>query len=253
MTWKSQIAEGRVFQLRSKSKRYPPPCGLVVDASAKYGRQFLRRIDDKGVTGHNYYSRPGNPNISVESIRPDQFTSARIAQRRPDLERFSADDLALIRYGYDLDFDGRIRGSSMPSIPLTRQAEWTVFWTPPYTEGFPWIHLTTREHSVIAGAWHFEDHGGPANLGFKYGHLHATCHTGARLDRVRKIILRHLPDLIETKVRVVHWEDNRGQTHTTSEYDTPCPALGEGRTTIIQNSKGESMICCGPREKAVTL
>jgi hypothetical protein len=250
VTWKSQLADGRVFELRSKSTRYPPPCGLVINADGKSAPNFLRLIDDMGTTGQSYYSRRHNPDIYVEGIRPDQFTSKRIARRRPDLEKFDADDLALIRYGYDLDFDGRITGTcSDISIPLTRPAEWTVFWIPAYADGFPYPHPTEPERKALGGAWHFEGHGGPAHLGYKYGHMHATRHTGKRLDRVRKIMLRELPGMIETPVHVVRYTDKQGRTCVTTEYDGDCAPLGDGRTTLFENAKtGEYSMCCGPRE-----
>jgi hypothetical protein len=244
--WKSQLANGRVFELRSKSTRYPPTCGLVINAAAKYADGFMRPIDEYGTTGRSLYSRRHNPNIYVEGLRPEQFTSKRIARRRPDLEKFDADDLALIHYGYDLDFDGRMSSSS-GAIPLTIPAEWTVFWTPAYTEGFPYPHPNDRERKALGGAWHFENHGGPRHLGYKYGHMHATRHAGKRLDRVRKVLLRYLPDLIETQVHVVRYTNKHGQTCITTEYDGDCAPLGDGRTTIVETTTG-SMICCGPRE-----
>ncbi len=246
-SWKSQLADGRVFELRSKSKLYAPPCGLVINAAAKYAHGFMRLIDEYGTTGRTLYSRRHNPDIYVEGIRPDQFTSKKIARRRPDLEKFNADDLALIRYGYDLDFDGRMSSRSDTSIPLAMPAEWTVFWVPAYTEGFPYPHPNDRERKMLGGAWHFENHGGPPHLGYKYGHMHATRHAGKRLNRVRKVLLRYLPGLIETQVHVVRYKNQHGQTCTTTEYNGDCPPLGDGRTTIVETPQG-SMICCGPRK-----
>jgi hypothetical protein len=247
--WKSQLVDGRVFEMRSKSTRYPPPCGLVINSAAKYADGFMRLIDKFGTTGRSYYSRRHNPNIYVEGIRPDQFTGKRIARRRPDLEKFDVDDLALIRYGYDLDFDGRISSRNGPSIPLTVPTEWTVFWVPAYAEDcFPYPEPNERERKALGGAWHFENHGGPARLGYEYGHMYATRHAGKRLARVRKILLRYLPDLIETPVHVVRCKNEWGLTCITTEYDGDCPPLGDGRTTIIETPEG-SQICCGPRRE----
>ena len=252
MTWKSQLADGRVFELRSKSTKYPPPCALVLNAAAKYaGGTFLRLMDGFGTIGRGLYSRRHNPDIYVEGIRPDQFNSRRIARRRPDLERFNANDLALIRYGYDLDFDGRISGSSVyTSIPLTlAPAEWTVFWTPPEAPGeFAYPHPNEREQKALGGAWHFQNHGGHRHLGYKYGHMHATLHTGKRLARVRKIMARYLPNLIETPVHVIRYMDEHGRPCVTDEFDGECAPLGTGRTTIFPDAKdGEYELCCGPR------
>lgn len=251
-SWRSQIANGRVFELRSTSKRYPAPCGLIINEGASWrGERFMAGIDEAGVIGHGLYTRPHNPNIYVEGIGVDQFTGKCIVRRRPDLERFDADDLALIRWGCALDFNGRIHGSNHDtSIPLTCPAEWTVFWTQPYTEGFPYLTPTEKERKVLYGAWHFSNHGGPRHLGYKYGHMHATRHAGKHLDRVRKIILRHLPEAIETQVHVIRYNDKLGRTCITSEYEGDCAAFGDGRTTIVETSDG-SMICCGPRRGAV--
>lgn len=238
-----------MFELRSKSTRYPPPCGLVVNTADNRRHEFLRLIDDRGVTGLSFYSRRHNPNIYVDGIRPDQFTGARIARRRPDLERFDADDLALIRYGYDLDFDGRISGYGAVSIPLTTPAEWTVFWVPAYSPGeFLYSNPTKQEREMLGGAWHFDNHGGPAHLGYKYGHAHATKHTGARLARVRAIMLRYLPGLIETPVHVVRYTDEHGRSCIATEYDGDCPPLGDGRTTIMETPEG-FRTCFGPRRE----
>jgi hypothetical protein len=207
----------------------------------------MRLIDEWGTTGRALYSRRHNPDIYVEGIRPDQFTGKRIARRRTDLEKFDADDLALIRYGYDLDFDGRISSHGGAHIPLTRPAEWTVFWVPAYAEGFPYPHPNYRERKALGGAWHFDNHGGPRHLGYKYGHMHATRHTGERLARVKKILLRDLPDLIETHVNVIRYKNQQGQTCITTEYDGDCAPLGDGRTTIVETPQG-SVICCGPRK-----
>src|SRR6266436_586119 len=109
-SWRSQIVNGRVFELRSASKRYPPPCALVINEQATgYGARVFTPVDEYGVIGGA--SRRGNPNIYVEGIRPEQFTGARVRRRRPDLERFDADDLALIRWGLTLEFSGRISGT----------------------------------------------------------------------------------------------------------------------------------------------
>jgi hypothetical protein len=207
----------------------------------------MRLIDNHGTTGRGLYSRRHNPNIYVEGIRADQFNSKRIARRRPDLEKFDTDDLALIRYGYDLDFDGRMSSYGDTSIPLTVPVEWTVFWAPAYTEGFPYPHPNGRERKVLGGAWHFDNHGGPRHLGYRFGHMHATRHTGERLACVKKILLRYLPDLIETQVHVVRSIDAHRQSRTTIEYEGECAPLGDGRVTILENANGESMICASSR------
>lgn len=251
MKWKAEIEVGRVFELRSKSARYPPPCGLVLNTPApgiNYVDRFMVGVDELGCIGDGLYQRKHNPDIYVGGIRPDQFNSRRIARRRPDLERFDADDIELIRYGYALDFDGNIHSYSMPSIPLTLPTEWTVFWTHPYADGFQYFSPNERERKVMAGAWHFSHHGGPKHLGYKYGHVVATRHIGARLDRVRKVVLRHLPGMIETPVHVIRYTEKNGRACITTEFDGECAPLGTGRITIFPDAKdGQYSMCCSPR------
>jgi hypothetical protein len=223
-SWKSQIAVGRVFELRSKSTRWPLPCGLIVDADAPggWGAKFITAIDSFGVIGHRLYSRSHNPNIYVDGMRRDQFTSARIARRRHYLEKFDGDDMDLIRYGYSLDFDGRIDCTD-PSIPLGTPAKWTVFWLPAYRED-EFLYPKRKHRRFLKGAWWFEKHGGPAHLGYKYGHCWATRHTGRRLDAVRKSIRAEFPQVIEMHSSVVRWTA-AGITYTTEMRDGECPAL----------------------------
>jgi hypothetical protein len=253
MTWKSQLDIGRVFELRSRSTKYPPPCGLILNLPAPgrtYVDRFMVAVDGLGCIGDGLYRQSHNPDIYVGGIRPEEFTSRRIARRRPDLERFDADDIALIRYGHNLDFDGTIHSYSMPSIPLTALAEWTVFWTPPYTDGFLYFRPNERERKAMAGAWHFSHHGGPKHLGYNYGHVVATRSTGARLERVRRIVLRYLSDMIETAVHVVRYTDEHGRTCVTTEFEGECAPFGDGRTTIYPDAKdGEYSMCCGPRKE----
>ena len=56
--WRSQIANGRVFELRSKSKKYPAPCALVIDedANGRSSRVFAA-VDQYGVIG-NWWPAP---------------------------------------------------------------------------------------------------------------------------------------------------------------------------------------------------
>lgn len=215
MTWQSQLADGRVFELRSKSKRYPAPCALVVDDKATgWGSRVFASVDQYGVVGYGGYSRSHNPAIYVDGIRREQFTSARVRQRRPDLERFDADDLKLIRYGCWLDFSGRIRGSHLDmNIPVVVPSEWTIFWLPAFEPyDFRIHHIGPRDEldELLGGAWHFVSHGGPRHLGYKFGHAWATRHSGARLDQIRQFLRLQLPDLIEQPATVVRGGDRIG-------------------------------------------
>lgn len=217
--------------MRSKSKTRPAPCVLIVRAAAGYGERFAVEVDEGGVV--DYDSRHHHQSVRVWGLRPDRFDSSKISRRRPDLERFDEDDLALIRYGCVLDFDGRIH-HRYPGIPLTKPAEWTVFWFPPYGSDefrYPDFKQYDRERKLFGGAWHFHNHGGPKHLGFKYGHVWATRHTGSRLDKIRAFLKRQFPDLMELHSSVVRWTEG-GITYTT-EMREECPALF-GHGTIVE-------------------
>ena len=225
MTWKSQIADGRVFQMRSTSKTKAPPCVLVVNALAGYSETFVREVDDRGVV--DYDSRGRHPSCRVYGLRLRNFNSSRIARRREDLERFDAEDLALIRYGYALDFDGCISGRE-PSIPLACPAEWTVFWLAAYGDG-EFLYPRNERRDVMAGAWWFSRHGGH-HPGYKYGHCWATRHAGEKLEAVRASIRAEFPAVLELHSSVVRWTKD-GVTYTTEVRDE-CPALWSHGTVM---------------------
>lgn len=244
-SWVSQLAAGRVFELRSKSKRYPAPCALVIDdkATGWGSSRLFTSVDRHGVVGDGPYCRSHNPDIYVAGIRREQFTSARVLRRRPDLERFDADDLALIRYGLALDFSGRIRGHySDMNIPSAVPAEWTVFWLAAWSDGdYRWLDMETREEleRLLRGAWHFENYGGARRLGYKYGRAWATRHQGVRLNQIRQFLRSRLGGLIEQQVKVVRWRE--GANVYTEEIRRECPALGS-RACLIQTPKGTNGI-----------
>jgi hypothetical protein len=245
--WKSLIANGRVFHLRSKSKTKPAPCALIVDAQAGYGGRFAVEIDELGVVDYN--SRGHYQDVRIYDLHR-RFNGSQVARRREDLERFNEDDMALIRYGHPLDFDGRIGNNYDLVIPLTRPAEWTVFWIAAYGEGdfrYPDFKRRDQERKLFAGAWHSEYHGGPKHLGYKCGHAWATMHTGKRLDKIRAFLKRQFPDLIEKQVHVVRGAAPNGTPYITSEFDGDCAPLGNGRTTIFETAQGHQ-ICCGTRK-----
>jgi hypothetical protein len=246
--WKSQIANGRVFELRSRSKTKPAPCALIVDATAGYGGRFAVEIDENGIV--DYDSRGHHQDVRIYDLHR-HFDGSQIARRREDLERFNEDDMALIRYGRALDFDGRIADRHNPHIPLTKvPAEWTVLWFPAYGKDeyrYPDFKRRNQEHKLFAGSWHFDCYGGAAHLGYKYGHAWGTMHAGKRLDKIRTFLKRQFPDLVETQVHVIRSTNRQGQSCVTSEYDGECAPLGDGRTTITETPQG-CQVCCGPRE-----
>jgi len=246
-SWKSQIAEGRVFELRSKSKRYPAPCALVInDKGNGWGSRIFESVDRFGVVGDGLYTRRHNPDIYVGGIRREQFNSSRVLRRRRDLERFDADDLALIRYGLSLDFTGRIRGThSDMSIPTVVPADWTTFWLAAWEQDdfrhydLEWMHGQPELQRLLHGAWHFESHGGCRHLGYKFGVAWATRHSGTRLNQIRKYLRsRWGSRLVEQPVKVARWTD--GQNIYTEEVRRDCPALGS-RWCTVQTPNGQGI------------
>jgi hypothetical protein len=218
-----------------------------VDAAAGYGGRFAVEIDENGVV--DYYSRGHHQDVRIYDLHR-RFNGSQVARRREDLERFNEDDMALIRYGSALNFDGRIANCHYPHIPLIKPGEWAVFWYPAYGENeyrYPDFKRRDQEHKLFAGAWHFDCYGGAKHLGYKYGHVWGTMHTGKRLDRIRAFLKRQFPDIIETPVYVVRDTDKEGNLRTTTEYNGDCAPLGDGRTTIIETTQGRQ-ICCGPRK-----
>lgn len=236
--WKSQIAEGRVFELRSKSRRYPPPCALVIRAHAGYERA-VAGVDQCGVIGHGFYHRSSNPLIYVDGLNIDQLTK-RIARRRRDLERFDCYDLDLIRYGCALDFNGRIETEA---IPLTRPALWTVFWLPAFDEDDYFWPPYEESLQLFSGAWYFEKHGGPRHLGYRYGHVWATRHSGTALRAIRNFLHDLRGDLIEQEVRVKRRIEDGNVI--TEEVRRECPPFGGRRARVVNMSGGNTMIYVG--------
>jgi hypothetical protein len=238
-SWKSQLAVGRVFELRSKSKRYSAPCALVINADeANYNHPQVAEVDRRGVGGPDFYWRPANPNIYVDGLRGKELTK-RIVRRRRDLERFDADDLALIRYGLGLDFSGCIRHRySDTTIPTVIPAEWTVFWHPAFESDDMRIYEVWHHPDLLkllSGAWHFNSHGGARHLGYRFGHAWGTRHTGFRLKGIRQFLRSHLAGIIEQRVKVVRWSD--GENVYTEEIRRDCPALGT-RCCMVESPKG---------------
>lgn len=219
--WKDQIAVGRVFELRSSAKGYLPPCALVIRMGS-WEREVCK-VDRFGCVGDHLYTRRHNHKIYFHNLRDIE---GKIVRRRPDLERFGLEDLELIRYGYSVDFNGRIHDSHEIRIPHVWPGEWTVFWVRSF-EDSDWIKLWTLDDEwrrISAGAWHFDNHGGSRSLGYKYGRVWATMHTGSRLRQIREFLFRKRPDIIEQQVRVIRWQDQ--QREYTSHIGIESPALG---------------------------
>lgn len=234
--WEDELAPGRVFELRSTSKRYPAPCALVVRSQdERDGGKQVTEVDGSGVIGQGLYHRPSNPRIYVDGLSGVQLAK-RITRRRRDLERFDRDDLCLIRHGYAIDFDGCIRGCclEMSGVPLT-PAVWTLFWLPASGERDWWYPPRFCERKYLRGAWYFINRGGARHLGYKYERLWATRHQGKRLDAFRKALREMRPDVIEQECRVVRYRED-GWTVTT-ELRRPCPALGHPAIHQISDDK----------------
>lgn len=227
-----ELIEGRVFELRSRSTRYAPPCALIVREQPRYGEPQAEEVDRAGVIKGSRY-RHHHPTQYVPDFKGD-YLQKRIARRRRDLERFDRDDIELIRQGYGLDFTGRIHGAKR--IPSTIPATWTVLWVP--ADALNDCYWSSRRiDELLRGAWHFTNHGGARHLGYSFGYMWATLHTGKRLCEIQDAIYRERPDVIVQEVKVVRWSDERA-TYT-AEVRRECPPLG-GRCLQIDWRDGSS-------------
>ncbi len=176
-----------------------------------------------------------HPTLYVPGFSGKNLTK-RIARRRRDLERFDRDDITLILQGYGLDFTGRIHGAR--HIPTTISANWTVLWVPAFAASdFYWS--SRRVDELLRGAWHFTNHGGARHLGYQFGHMWATLHTGKRLREIQDEIYRERPDVIVQDVKVVRWSDEKA-TYT-AEVRRECPPLGGRCLRIDWHDGGASM------------
>ncbi len=237
-----ELHPGRVFELRSASKRHPAPCALIVDPTA-YSRAAVA-VDTVGVIGEGLYCRH-RPNVYIEGMRASEITK-RIVRRRPELERFDRDDLDLLKWGCALDFNGRIHGSVHDqSIAPVAPGEWAVFWLPAEGKGdYWWFHRPHREiEAIFAGAWYFQNHGGARHLGYRFGALWATKHTGVRLEQIRQYLRALRPDIIEQWARVIRHQE--GDSIITRVVHRESPALGRGTAWVRSASGRDGYITCG--------
>jgi hypothetical protein len=136
-----------------------------------------------------------------------EAVEGKLVRRREDLERFTEEDLALIRYGIAVDFDGRLH--SYPDVdhpPDVVPATWTVFTVPAFavTDRSRWstryFDGLDKLNPLLGGAWHFTDHGGSAHLGYKFGVVYGTRHSGKQLGRIRAMLKKMWPGVAESTV-----------------------------------------------------
>lgn len=248
--WSEQLkVPGRVFELRSTSKRYPPPCALIVRPEQPYsGYPQAVGVDRIGCIGDGLYQRSHNPDIYIPGFRGADLAK-RIVRRRFDLERFDRDDLALIRYGCAVDFDGRIHGrSTASSIPSVVPSRWSIFWLPAYVGDDHFWPSTSKSDEIrtaLRGAWHFDNYGGARGLGYKYGHMWATRHGGQRLNEIRKLLRSLRPDVIEQQSTIIRFRVEDFIVTFEQRKVRDCPPLGSGwywaKNTVTGNWQGGTM------------
>ncbi len=127
-----------------------------------------------------------------------------------------------MRYGCSVDFDGRMRATN---IPPAKPGTWTMFWVPAETgTGFWWEPNELRQ--VMKGEWHFSEHGGRRDLGYKFGYKWATLHTGPKLQAIRQLLRRLRPDVIEMQSTVRYWRE--GKYDCKGVFHKASPAFGLG-------------------------
>lgn len=149
--WRAQLAPGRVFELKRTTYRGNPVCVLcLTDNRQNFGRCFAE-VNSLGCVE---YRDPDRARFYAGGLWPSRFDSRLVRRRRPDLERFDAADIELIKYGIGLRFGGAMLGSphGRRILPEIGRKTWTTFWVPDWYAG-----LSTETHALnrlLHGDWH---------------------------------------------------------------------------------------------------
>lgn len=164
-SWLAEAKPGRVFELSRKTYAGANVRALVIrdptgpDACAWRG-DFLREVDERGCVPDG---QRGRARRSVRVIRTDEFKAGMVIARRPELERFDCDDLAMIRYGIGVSFGGRLDRSSHGAtcVPMLPGIRWTALWTAYDMMSMPSSEERRALDRALSGAWHFRVFGNP--------------------------------------------------------------------------------------------
>lgn len=213
-SWKDQLAVGRAFELKARHGGRDPICVMIVrdPHQPSYGYPIAVQIDERGMRSEGYWNQR---RFWAGGLRLQDFTSAKIARRRFDLERFDARDIELINYGIGLKFTGEFTGNSysrrhIPDISGFGDIVWTIFWTPVENWDF---HVSNPEHAelrdALRGAWHFTSYGdGSIN---RRPVAWATTKTNhAELRRIGTILRRHHPNVQRSEFAFRSVADEKG-------------------------------------------
>ncbi len=234
--WRDEYAPGRVFELRRKTYDGRPICALAIQNAqpGSYGSAtHFVQVDERGCTEGPYPRAQSR--FWVGGIHRNRMTSALIARRRPDLERFDDDDLELIRYGHKLEFGGRIRTDGVKThIPHLAGKTWTIFWTKnDQTFNFRGAHVAELE-ALLHGHWHMQSRcGGDWTFG-RDSRLNgwATVDTDpARLRRIERHLRRHLTHLEVQTIAMVAFRE--GDLRVIRAHGRPCPVVWSGGTSFV--------------------
>jgi hypothetical protein len=202
---KDQVAVGRVFELKARHGSREPVCVMIVrdPRQPSYGHPIAERIDAAGMR------RAWKGRFYAGSMRLSDFTSAKIARRRRDLERFDARDIALVNYGIKLDFTGKLQideygmARSIPFIHEFPEIEWTIFST--CHSQFMWRlnfpDAASRLSDLLRGDWHF--YGTAYKTQFvktenQYAAWATTKTDPVTLAKIEKLLRRYYPDIART-------------------------------------------------------
>lgn len=187
--WADQFIAGRVFELRNASKRLRAPCILIINPEAGWNGHSAVQITERGVVDPGYF--PSNVrHVDAWRWRREDMNSRKIARRRPDLERYDALDLELIKYGCRLEIGGRIWGGQTKAHLPPFPGRWTIFWS----KSTAWSFASAEERQLRAlldGAWWVDSWcGGDWRFG-RSSRLHgwATRHeSGRRLQAIERLL-----------------------------------------------------------------
>ena len=243
-TWLSQAIPGRVFELSRKTYAGTNVLALVTKdpkgpGACPWRGNFLVEVNSSGCVADGARGRARRP---VEMIRSNQFGSALVVRRRPELERFDAGDIRLIAYGIKLAYGGRIieRRYGDFIAPAIPGVTWTAFWR----QGDP-IFLADdasdrmRAMEALRGAWHQEassDCEGARRMRCQ-GFITAQ-DDPRKLAEIRSA-LKRLGMTMEASVRVAARDE--GTHYSIGAGDPPdCPLFSRIRFTTSMTKPGAS-------------
>lgn len=244
-TWLDQVAPGRVFEIRRKTWGDRPVRVMTMTDGhgLRRGNRSVVQVDELGCVAELYGGRR-RARTYVGNIGAHDFP--RLAVRRvPELERFDAHDLGLIKYGIKLAFGGEMldRHGGRALLPAIPGVTWTAFWTT--SEEWLWSHShdpsdVARVETALQGAWHQKVRNDfPETPRAERGTGYVTAQDDpAKLSEIRRA-LRALGMVNEDRIRVAARDEG---THYKIFQGNPqrCPLISPGGFSHSIGKEGSS-------------